>query len=82
MRIEYSNHTLLPGGSLALWVYEWPDKRGGLPREASYVFQRDVRRWFDSNKEVILDYDPRHMRLLELVIAQGIQSEIDRYVGL
>ena len=82
MRIEYSNHALLPGGSLTIWVLEWPDKRGGLPRAASYVFQRDVGRWFDCNKEVILKHDQRHMRLLELVIAQGIQREIDRYVGL
>lgn len=96
MRIEYENHAFLPGGVLLLWVTEsgppprlsllerWMGRRA-LSRGAErrcYAFERDIGRWLDDAKNVVLATDPRHMRLTELMVAQKIQAAVDTYVGL
>src|SRR6478609_1788127 len=98
MRIEYESHEFLPGGVLLLWVNEWQPStfgsalRGLLSRSRRaltgqvsrrmYAFDRACGRWLDESKHVVLATDPRHMRLLELVVAQRIQAAVDQLVGL
>ncbi len=97
MRIEYESHQFLPGGVLLLWVLEQRPApfiesllsklRGDRlarvsARRRFYAFDREVGRWLDESKTVVLATDPRHMRLLELMVAQRIQERVDQLVGL
>jgi hypothetical protein len=97
MRIEYESHQYLPGGILLLWVLEQRAptfaesvltllRRDRLARpnihRRFYAFDRACGRWLDESKTVVLATDPRHMRLLELVVAQRIQDAVDQLVGL
>lgn len=98
MRIEYESHQFLPGGFLLLWVTEWREptfgeqllgrlRRNRLARARGgdrrcYAFDRETGRWLDDAKRVVLSTDPRHIRLLELVVAQRIEQAVDQVVGL
>jgi hypothetical protein len=97
MRIEYENHEILPGGVLLLWVNEWVTQTLGESlrsllrrdklarsnvRRRFYAFDPAVGRWLDESKHVVLATDPRHMRLLELMVANRIERAVDQLVGL
>ena len=96
MRIEYESHQFAPG-CLLLWVLEWQSPtlvesllglalRRRLARPSPvrrfYAFERELGRWLDESKCVVLATDPRHWRLNELVVAQRIQLAVDQLVGL
>lgn len=98
MQIEYESHQFVPGGVLLLWVNEWepPTLREsvlallrrerlavrGNVRRRFYAFDRELSRWLDESKRVVLATDPRHMRLLELMAANRIEQAVDQLVGL
>jgi len=81
MRIEYENHLFLDSGNVLLWVTEWSSEKSPAVRRC-YAFVPRVGRWLDPEKRVVLIHDPRHRRLLELMVAQQVEQEVDQLVGL
>ncbi len=74
--------TTLGGALRSLLRWRGTPALPGAVRRRFYAFDRAVGRWLDESKNVVLATDPRHMRLLELVVAQRIQESVDQLVGL
>lgn len=81
MRIEYENDLTLESGTVLLWVLECADEKSA-PARRCYAFVPGIGRWLDQDKKVIFAHDPRHQRLLELMVAKQVESEVDQLVGL
>jgi len=96
MRIEYESHQFAPG-CLLLWVLEWDPPtpleslvglvmRRRLARPSAvrrfYAFEKELGRWMDESKRVVLDVDPRHWRLNEIATALRVEASVDQLVGL
>jgi len=66
-------------GIVLLRVLEWVGKS---PELRSYAFVPKLGRWLDANHQAILKQDPRHMRLLEIMMAQRVAQGLDQLLGL
>lgn len=98
MRVEYETHLFIPGGLLlwvnewqpiavrwsllAMLTGRQRAISTGLPVRRCYAFERESRRWLDDSKHVVLATDPRHMCLIEIMVAQSIEQSVDQLVGL